>query len=74
MAENTAFSSSGEDVIARTIDVAPDGPSNIRSEQDLVDYYDIERTALEINKGNYKRVCTEFLFTPTTTLTPHVTR
>ena len=74
MAENTAFSSSGEDVIARTIDVAPDGPSNVRSEQDLVDYYDIERTALEINKGNYKRVCTEILFTPTTTLTPHVTR
>lgn len=56
MAENTAFSSSGEDVIARTIDVAPDGPSNVRSEEDLADYYDIERTALEINKGDYKRV------------------
>ena len=74
MAENTAFSSSGEDVIARTIDVAPDGPSNVRSEQDLVDYYDIERTAVEINKGNYTRVCIELHFTPTTTIIPHVIR
>ncbi|KAK7681840.1 hypothetical protein QCA50_015187 [Cerrena zonata] len=60
MAENTAFSSSGEDVIARSIDVAPDGPSNVRSEEDFANYYDIERTASEINKGDYKRIALQF--------------
>ncbi|CAL1702605.1 unnamed protein product [Somion occarium] len=60
MTEHTAFSSSGEDIIASTIDVAPDGPSYVRSEEDFLDYYDIERTVLEIQKGDYRRIALQF--------------
>lgn len=60
MAESTAFSSSGEDAISRVIAVEPDGPSDL-SEQDLFDYFEIQRTVDEINKGDYKRVSSTWL-------------
>ena len=53
MAENTAFSSSGEEVIARTIEVDQE---DVPREESLEAYYDIERTVQEISKGDYKRV------------------
>ena len=53
MAENTAFSTSGEDVIARGIDV---NQEEVPVGQDLDEYYDIERTVGAIEEGDYKRV------------------
>ncbi|KAJ7086396.1 putative diphthamide synthesis protein-domain-containing protein [Mycena belliarum] len=57
-AENTAFSSSGADVIARTIDVQLDRP--ILSAQELDNFYEIERTIAEIVAGDYKRIALQF--------------
>ncbi|KAF7789170.1 hypothetical protein EIP86_000107 [Pleurotus ostreatoroseus] len=57
MAENTAFSSSGEEVIARTIEVDQE---DVPREESLEAYYDIERTVQEISKGDYKRTALQF--------------
>ncbi|KAJ6524439.1 putative diphthamide synthesis protein-domain-containing protein [Mycena vulgaris] len=57
-AENTAFFTSGADVIARTIDVQPD--SNITSASELDHFYEIERTITEILSGDYKRIALQF--------------
>jgi len=56
-APTTSFSSSGEDVISQTIEVAPDTSADVLSPEDFDKFYDIERTAEEIIQGNYKRVC-----------------
>lgn len=55
MAENTAFSSSGEDVISRRIELHQDGHSEM-SHEDLLAHYDIYRTVEEVVQGDYKRV------------------
>ncbi|PSR77737.1 hypothetical protein PHLCEN_2v7721 [Hermanssonia centrifuga] len=57
MAENTAFSSSGEDVINRTITIE-EGHDLLQEE--FEDYYDIDRTVEEIVKGGYKRIALQF--------------
>ncbi|KAJ7471988.1 putative diphthamide synthesis protein-domain-containing protein [Mycena latifolia] len=57
-AENTAFSTSGADVIARTIDVQPD--KTVTSASELDHFYEIERTIAEILVGDYKRVALQF--------------
>jgi diphthamide biosynthesis protein 2 len=54
--EHTAFSTSGEDAITRTIDVKIDTTANQLALTEFDDYYEIERTAGEIVKGDYKRV------------------
>ncbi|KAJ6632488.1 putative diphthamide synthesis protein-domain-containing protein [Mycena sp. CBHHK59/15] len=54
-AENTAFSASGAEVIARTIDVQPDS-----TPAELDDFYEIARTASEITAGDYKRIALQF--------------
>lgn len=51
----SAFFSSGEEVIKNSIDVHPD-QSFTHSSCELDAYYEIERTAEEIIKGDYKRV------------------
>lgn len=56
MPENTPFSASGEDAIARTIDVESTGVPDGLSCEDFEDYYDINRTVDEIIRGDYKRV------------------
>ncbi len=55
MAENTAFSSSGEEVISRAIEMHKDGPQDLPY-QELLEYCDIDRTAREITEGDFKRV------------------
>ncbi|KIK64153.1 hypothetical protein GYMLUDRAFT_57148 [Collybiopsis luxurians FD-317 M1] len=59
--ENTAFSSSGEDAIARTIDVEVDDTAHrLQSTAEFDAFYEIERTANEIQAGNFKRVALQF--------------
>lgn len=53
-AESTTFSSSGEDVITRKIDVESNGL--IVSSEHFADFYEIERTIQEIIDGDFKRV------------------
>jgi diphthamide biosynthesis protein 2 len=52
----TAFSSSSENAITRTIDVNPDTAEDKLSVEEFNDYYEIEETAAEILKNDYKRV------------------
>lgn len=54
--EHTAFSTSGEDAIARKIDVQVNTTANILASTEFNDFYEIDRTAEEIIKGDYKRV------------------
>ena len=56
MAENTAFSASGEEVISRKIDVEVDVLPQDLSPEAFEDYFEIERTAQEVLKHDYKRV------------------
>lgn len=52
----SAFTASGEDAIARSIDTTS-GVSAQRSESSDVDeFYEIKRTAEIVREGNYKRV------------------
>ena len=53
MAENTAFSSAGDDAISRTIEVEQEA---VPVTEDFDDFYAIDRTAEEISNGDYKRV------------------
>ena len=55
MAEVTTFSSSGADVISRSIELEEEVPS-VLSPEELEEVYDIARTVDEIEKGDYKRV------------------
>lgn len=54
----TAFSSSAEDAITRTIDIQPDGP-DVESSETVAfeEFYEVERTAKELVQGGYQRVC-----------------
>lgn len=52
----TAFSSSSEDAITRTIKVHPDTNADKLSAEEFNDHYEIEKTAAEILKNDYKRV------------------
>jgi hypothetical protein len=54
--ENTAFSTSGEDAITRSLDVDLDQTAKDLSLEEFNDFYDIERTAKEIINGDYKKV------------------
>lgn len=56
MAENTAFSSSGEDVITRTLNVSLDNTTQNLSPAEFDVYYDIEDTASWIRDGGYTKV------------------
>jgi len=53
---HTAFSTPGEDAITRTIDVKADTTANQLVSDHFNGFYEIERTAEEIVKGDYKRV------------------
>jgi diphthamide biosynthesis protein 2 len=53
----TAFSASGEDIINRTIDLEIDDKSDLPSSSHEFDaFYELERTADEILKGDFRRV------------------
>ena len=54
-----SFSSAAQDPITRPLDIHLDGPSSA-SHQDLLTYYDIDRSALEISLAGYKRVRPNF--------------
>lgn len=55
--ENTAFSASGEEVIARSIDIEVDDTADkLKSLAEFDAFYEIERTAREIEEDNFKRV------------------
>lgn len=67
-AENTAFSSSGEEVITRTIDVEVDNTAdNLNSSAEFDAFYEIEQTATEIEQADYKRASSGALFRHKTT-------
>ncbi|KAJ2923780.1 hypothetical protein H1R20_g13314, partial [Candolleomyces eurysporus] len=54
--QTTSFSSTGEDVIARTIDI-----DQVHGRAgDLEDFYEIQRTADEIVAGDFKRIALQF--------------
>ena len=55
MTEVATFSSSGADVISRTIDLQENIPDALPPDQ-FEEAYDIVRTVEEIEKGDYKRV------------------
>ena len=54
--EHTAFSASGESTIVQGLDVKPDTTADNLAPGGFEEYYEIERTANEIIKGDYKRV------------------
>ncbi|GAW10230.1 diphthamide biosynthesis protein [Lentinula edodes] len=59
--ENTAFSASGEEVIARSIDIEVDDTADkLKSLAEFDAFYEIERTAREIEEDNFKRVALQF--------------
>ena len=55
--ESTAFSTSAEEAITRTIDVSAPPPSQTLSAEQFEAYYEIQRTVREIVDNNYHRVC-----------------
>ncbi|KIJ50390.1 hypothetical protein M422DRAFT_204294 [Sphaerobolus stellatus SS14] len=63
--ETTTFSSSGQDVITRTLDIHP-GLTNVpnpTNEEELViveELYEVEWTAEELLKGGYKQIALQF--------------
>ncbi|KAK7022945.1 Diphthamide biosynthesis protein 2 [Paramarasmius palmivorus] len=59
-AENTAFSTSGEEAIKRTIEVKIDETADHLSSEGFDEFYEIDRTAKEIEEGDYKRVALQF--------------
>jgi diphthamide biosynthesis protein 2 len=52
----STFSTSDENAITLALDTTPDTSSSQLSERQFSDFYDIERTAEEIERGNYTRV------------------
>lgn len=57
MAEGTAFSTSGENAITRTIDVQAEETVDFRkSPNQFQEFYEIDRTVAEIISGDYKQV------------------
>ncbi|KAF9267126.1 diphthamide biosynthesis protein [Marasmius fiardii PR-910] len=59
-AENTAFSTSGEEVIHRKIDVQIDETADRLSGEGFDDFYEIDRTAKAIEDGDYRRTALQF--------------
>ncbi|KIM87854.1 hypothetical protein PILCRDRAFT_263533 [Piloderma croceum F 1598] len=56
-----AFSASGEDIINRTIDLEIDDASDLPSSSHEFDaFYELERTADEILKGDFRRIALQF--------------
>ncbi|KAI0315496.1 putative diphthamide synthesis protein-domain-containing protein [Amylostereum chailletii] len=62
MAENTAFSSSGEDVISRPVqlDTTEIEPAQNLSPSEFLEYYEIKRTAQEIVAEEWTRIALQF--------------
>ncbi|ESK91334.1 diphthamide biosynthesis [Moniliophthora roreri MCA 2997] len=58
--ENTAFSTSGEEAIKRTIDVEIDETADHLTSEGFDDFYEIDRTAEEIEQGDFKRIALQF--------------
>ena len=58
MAEATTFAASGEEAITRQIDVEADVAPQDLSQEQFEDYFEIERTAQEVVRHDYKRVGT----------------
>lgn len=56
MSDPTTLYASGEEAISRVIDVDEEAPRFTKHEE-YEEYYDIDRTAEAIIKGDYKRVC-----------------
>ena len=58
MAENTAFSSSGEDAITRPVELDSNEVALARnlSKEEFAAFYELDRIASEINSGGFKRV------------------
>ena len=58
MAENTAFSSPGEDAIARPVEINETevAPARDLSPEEFAAFYGLERVAAEISSGGFKRV------------------
>ncbi|KZP23593.1 diphthamide biosynthesis protein [Athelia psychrophila] len=60
MSESTAFSTSAEDAITRTIDISAPPPSQTLSAAEFEAYYEIPRTVREIVDNDYKRTALQF--------------
>ncbi|THH16089.1 hypothetical protein EW146_g4501 [Bondarzewia mesenterica] len=62
MTENVAFSSSGEEVISRSVvfDPAEEQSTETLSPTQFAEYYEIHRTSEEIVSGNFKRIALQF--------------
>ncbi|KAF8632476.1 hypothetical protein AX15_001875 [Amanita polypyramis BW_CC] len=56
----TAFSSSSQDIITRPIDVQSDTTADQLSAKEFNDYYEIDETAQEILRNDYKRIALQF--------------
>ncbi|KIJ62516.1 hypothetical protein HYDPIDRAFT_114653, partial [Hydnomerulius pinastri MD-312] len=56
----SAFSASGEEVIARSIDVDATPSAKRLESSDLSEFYEIDRTAEAITRGGYKRTALQF--------------
>ncbi|KAG6871324.1 hypothetical protein C0993_003497, partial [Termitomyces sp. T159_Od127] len=53
--ENSAFATSGEEAITRTLDVHVDHITDRLSPSEFENFFEISRTVEEIVKGDYKR-------------------
>ncbi|KAI0052230.1 diphthamide biosynthesis protein [Auriscalpium vulgare] len=61
MAENTAFSSSGEDAISRPVILdSQEARPTTMSPAEFAEYYEIDRTVQEIISGQFKRIALQF--------------
>jgi diphthamide biosynthesis protein 2 len=63
MTENNTFSSSGQDVIAKSLDVVADHDADALDADAFGEYYEIARTVEEIVRGSWKRVRTQPILT-----------
>lgn len=62
--EHTAFATSGKDAITRVIDIDVDTTASQLSSTEFDYFYELERTAEEVIKGDYKRAGSIHLTTP----------
>ncbi|VDB98256.1 unnamed protein product [Peniophora sp. CBMAI 1063] len=62
MAENTAFSSSGEDAMTRPVELNETevAPARDLSPEEFAAFYELDRVASEINSGGFKRTALQF--------------
>lgn len=52
----SSFSTSGEDALTKTVAVRPED-TPVPGSDEFEEYYELERTAREIEEGDYHRVC-----------------